>query len=161
MLPALATVAALEKRIGVEVGTLTGVDLARAQTDLEDASNDVRAETGLDWVDADNVPIAPGPLVTVVLRAAKRCYRNPDEFSSESEDGYTWRREGDAVIPYLTDAEKEICERYKAAKSGLYTVPTTRSRGRLHTEVVLIPTSLGGDPFAAFDPTDVGQGEDW
>ncbi|MGZ3140804.1 hypothetical protein ACVDFE_02125 [Lentzea chajnantorensis] len=161
MLPSLASVAALEKRIGVEVGTLAGVDLARAETDLEDASNLVRAETGKDWVDGAGAANAPGPLVTVVLRSAKRCYRNPDELSSESEEGYTWRREGDAVTPYLTESEKDICQRYASTRSGLHTVSTTRSRGRLRTEVVLIPTSQGGDAFAAFDPDDVGQGEDW
>jgi hypothetical protein len=157
-LPALASVAALEKRLGIEVGTLTGVDLGRAEGDLEDASNLVRGETGKDWI-TDGNPVAPAPLVTVVLRAAKRCYRNPDEFSSESEEGYTWRREDDAVTPYLTETEVRLCQRYRS-DSGLHTVATTRSRGRLAHEVVLLRDQYGGDPIAAYDPDDVGQ-EDW
>ncbi|MGW4114818.1 hypothetical protein ACWEFJ_28420 [Actinosynnema sp. NPDC004786] len=154
-LPALATVAALEKRIGVEVGTLDGVDLARAETDLEDASNLVRAETGNDWVDDDGNPAAPAPLVTVVLRAARRCYRNPDEYSSETEDGYTWRRDGEAVSPYLTESEVRVCERYAGPASGLHTIATTRRTPRRH-DVILLPTTPAGDPFAAYDPDDVG-----
>ncbi|MFC6090871.1 hypothetical protein [Saccharothrix lopnurensis] len=157
MLPALATVAALERRIGVEVGTLEGADLGRAETDLEDASNLVRAETGNDWIGDDGTPAAPAPLVTVVLRAARRCYRNPDEFSSESEEGYTWRRDEDAVSPYLTQSEVSICQRYAGASSGLHTIATTRrDPRRLRYDVLLLPTSHGGDPLPAYDPDDVG-----
>lgn len=122
----LAPVSALEARLRIPIDSLQGVDLAKAQADLEDASNLVRAETGKSWLNEQGQPIAPGPVATVVLKAALRCYRNPDEFSSEAEDGYTWRREPDAVSPYLTEQEKELLAKYAPSSTKLFTLATTR-----------------------------------
>lgn len=122
----LAPVSALEARLRIPIDSLQGVDLAKALADLEDASNLVRAETGKSWLSEQGQPIAPGPVVTVVLKAALRCYRNPDEFSAEAEDGYTWRREPDSVTPYLNQAEKDLLEKYAAPSSKLFTLATTR-----------------------------------
>ena len=144
---ALATIAALEARLGIAQGTLAGTDLARAEADLEDASNLVRGETGKDFLDEDGLPAAPGPVVTIVLKAAKRCYRNPDEFSSETEDGYTWRREPDSVSPYLTDAEIRMLARY-ASTSDLYVQPFTRDDS---DEPYYLYDQFGGDPFLVHD----------
>lgn len=147
--PALATVAALEARLGIPPGTLAGADLAKAQADLEDASNLVRAETRRSWLDDTNTPNAPGPVVTIVLKAALRCYRNAEEYSSETEDGYTWRREPDSVTPYLIPAEIRLLRRYSATSTGLYTLPTTR------TEVgdpYYLEDQYGGDPILVHDP---------
>lgn len=144
----LAPVSALEARLRIPVGSLTGVDLAKAQADLEDASNLVRAETGKSWLDEQGQPIAPGPVATVVLKAALRCYRNPDEFSSESEDGYTWRREPDAVTPYLTEQEKTLLGKYAASSTKLYTLPTTRLDPQ---EQLFLNDQYGGDPILYLD----------
>lgn len=149
MEPALATIAALEARLGVAPGTLDGVDLAKAQADLEDASNLVRAETGRSWLDANNQPNAPGPVVTVVLKAALRCYRNAEEYSSETEDGYTWRREPDSVTPYLIEAEIQLLRRYAVSSSKLYTLPTTRSEVG---DPYYLEDQYGGDPILVHDP---------
>lgn len=140
----LAPVSKLEARLRIPVGSLTGVDLAKAEADLEDASNLVRAETGKSWLNEQGLPVAPGPVETVVLKAALRCYRNPDEFSSEAEDGYTWRREPDSVTPYLNQAEKDLLEKYAASSTGLYTLPTTRLGP---DERVLLVDQYGGDPI--------------
>lgn len=149
MEPALATVSALEARLRVPVGTLTGPDLAKAQADLEDASNLVRAETGRTWLDSDNQPTAPGPVVTVVLKAALRCYRNPEELASETEDGYTWRREPDSVTPYLIEAEIQLLRRYAVSSSKLYTLPTTRAAAG---DPYFLDDQFGGDPILVHDP---------
>lgn len=140
----LAPVSALEARLRIPIDSLQGVDLAKAQADLEDASNLVRAETRKSWLNEQGLPVAPGPVTTVVLRAALRCYRNPDEYSSEAEDGYTWRREPDAVTPYLTQAEKDLLEKYAASSSKLYTLPTTRIGP---DERVFLNDQYGGDPI--------------
>jgi hypothetical protein len=140
----LAPVSKLEARLRIPVGSLTGVDLAKAEADLEDASNLVRAETGKSWLDEQGQPIAPGPVATVVLKAALRCYRNPDEFSSEAEDGYTWRREPDAVTPYLTEQEKELLAKYAPSSTKLYTMPTTRVGPE---ERLFLHDQYGGDPI--------------
>lgn len=149
MEPALATIAALEARLGVAPGTLYGVDLAKAQADLEDASNLVRAETGRSWLDQNGQPNAPGPVVTVVLKAALRCYRNAEEYSSETEDGYTWRREPDSVTPYLIEAEIQLLRRYAVSSSKLYTLPTTRSEVG---DPYYLEDQYGGDPILVHDP---------
>lgn len=148
MEPALATVAALEARLGVPLGTLTGADLAKAQADLEDASNLVRAETGRSWLDDAGAPNAPGPVVTVVLRATLRCYRNPEEYTSETEDGYTWRREPDSVTPYLIEAEIQLLRRYAVSSSKLYTLPTTRAAAG---DPYFLDDQFGGDPILVHD----------
>jgi hypothetical protein len=154
MEPALATIAALEARLRIAPGTLADTDLAKAVADLEDASNLVRAETGKSWLDAQNNPVAPGPVETVVLRAALRCYRNPDEFSSETEDGYTWRREPDSVTPYLTDAEIRLLARYASGSSArLYTLPTTRTGPE---ECYFLRDQFGGDLILNHDSSHLG-----
>jgi hypothetical protein len=77
----LASVADLEKRLGVPVGHLAGEDLIRAQTALEDASTVIRAETGRDFPDPAAVP----PVVALVaVQLAKRAFLNPEDMTSES-----------------------------------------------------------------------------
>lgn len=147
MSAALATVAALEARLGIPQDSLEGVALAKAIADLEDASDLVRAETGKTWLDEQGQPVAPGPVVTVVLKAALRCYRNPEEFSSETEDGYTWRREPDAVSPYLTEAEIRLLARY-ASTSDLYVQAFTRHGD---DDPFYVNDQFGGDPFLMHD----------
>lgn len=140
----LAPVSALEARLRIPINSLQGVDLAKAEADLEDASNLVRAETGKSWLNEQGQPIAPGPVATVVLKAALRCYRNPDEFSSEAEDGYTWRREPDSVTPYLNQSEKELLARFAAPSSKLFTLATTRLGP---DERLFLRDQYGGDPI--------------
>lgn len=158
-LPALATIAQLETRLGVPVGSLAGVELAQAQALLEDASELVRAETGKSWVDEDNLPIAPGPVQTIVCQIVIRYLKNPDGYTSESEDGYTWRREGTDVDGglYLTDQERRLLSRYSTSNGGLYTIPTTKRPYSRDVEIVLIDDQFGGDPIGMYDPYDIGQ----
>ncbi|SCL33023.1 Phage protein Gp19/Gp15/Gp42 [Micromonospora nigra] len=126
-LPPLAPVAELERRLGLAPGTLAGSDLVRAGVALEDASTLVRAEAGTDWLAEDGVTVtAPAVVLTVVLGAALRAYRNPDGYSGESVGEYSYQYAREATSGYLTSAEVAIVRRAagKLAGSGVYTVRT-------------------------------------
>lgn len=108
MLPSLATVAELQAR----VGTIDDED--RAQAALDDASAAVRAETGRTWVDDDDeLTAVPDIAKAVVLAAAARRWRNPDGFSSETIDDYTYRRPSGAT-ELLTEGEVRQLRSLKA-----------------------------------------------
>lgn len=99
-LPALATVDALEIRLGLAAGSLSGADLARATANLQDASALVRAAAGKSWVDpVDGVTVtAPDVVVAVVLQAAKRAFQNPEGIQQESiSSGGYWSSWADAA----------------------------------------------------------------
>jgi hypothetical protein len=119
-LPPLATVADLEQRLGVPVGSLAGEDLARAEADLDDASTLVRHYAGVDWVDEDGVTVtAPDSVRTVAVRAAKRSFDNPEGLIGEQlgQGAYGWQRDKTmAQGVYLTDGEIAIVQ--DAAYSG-------------------------------------------
>lgn len=131
MLPSLAPVSALETRLGLAVGSLTGADLARAETDLADASALVRMESfGKTWVDTDGVTVtAPDSVVTVVVRAAIRSYRNPDGFQGEAvgSGAYSYQYAQGEVGMYLTPEEIRVV-RYAARAAGTGGVSTIRVR---------------------------------
>lgn len=104
-LPPLATLAAMEVRLGVPVGSLTGADKTRAEAALDDVSALVRDEAGRDWVNALNVAVAPPGVAVVVLQAAMRCYRNPEGLTGESVGPYSWQGQQGETTLYLTDSE--------------------------------------------------------
>lgn len=147
-LPALATVAAMEVRLGVPVGSLAGLDLDRARASLGDTSALVRSAVGgRTWVAADNVTItAPPEVVTVVVRAAIRAYRNPDGVSSESIGGAYFYAYGQAEISaYLTEDEVVIVRaavRREGADDGWNGTGTVRTPSAYY------------DPGTAADPLD-------
>jgi hypothetical protein len=107
-LPALATVAQLETRLGVPTGTLAGTDLARAQADLADASDLVRTEGRRPWTDST----APPSIVVVTLQVAMRAYNNPNGYAGEtvSANGATYSYSSDqqALGIYLTTDEQAV-----------------------------------------------------
>lgn len=116
-LKALAEVSALELRLGLEIGTLQGADLARASAALEDASALVRAEASKTWLDADdNTVTAPAQVITIVVKAALREFRNPDGFTSEQIGDYSYRTDNTGGV-YLTEEERRIV-RAAAGASG-------------------------------------------
>jgi hypothetical protein len=107
-LPALSTVAAMEVRLGLEVGSLAGADLARAETSLEDASTLIRTVARRNWVDASGeLSGVPDVVATICTRAAIRDYRNPDGVGNEAlgQGAYSYSyAEGQATLA-LTDDE--------------------------------------------------------
>ncbi|GAA0627314.1 hypothetical protein HPO96_36965 [Kribbella sandramycini] len=110
-LPALSTVAAMEVRMGLEVGSLSGADLARAQTSLDDASTLIRTVAKRNWVDAGgSLDDVPDVVATICTRAAIRDYRNPDGVSNEAlgQGAYSYTyAEGQSTI-YLTEDEVDL-----------------------------------------------------
>lgn len=134
----LATVAALEKRLGLG-RELTEAEEGRAEAAIEDASNLARDEAHQAWTDS-----APPAVVTVVLEAAKRGWLNPGGYSSETSGPFTVRR--DVVGVYFTDDEVTILRRFRPdsgqSRSGLWVQPTTR--GHCGTQVWL-DDQYGGD----------------
>lgn len=123
-LPALAPVAELERRLGLAAGALTGSDLTRAEVSLDDASALVRDEAGKTWVAEDGVTItAPAVVVTVVLAAALRAYRNPDGYQGESVGDYSYQYARESTSGYLTDREVQLIRRAAGfGRTGVYTV---------------------------------------
>jgi len=77
------TVAALEKRLGIPVGGLTGEDKARAEEALADATTLVLAETSPARADAWALD-APAVVVLVALKAARREFDNPRGINQET-----------------------------------------------------------------------------
>ena len=117
----LATVASMETRLGLVVGSLAGADLQRANDALDDASVLVRAEAEVDFLAVDGVTLsAPALVVTIARRVALRQYRNPDGFSSEGMGGgaYTYRYADDETSAYLTPSEIVQIRKAVAALSG-------------------------------------------
>lgn len=110
-LPALSTVAAMEVRLGEEVGSISGADLDRATKSLEDASTFIRTVAQRNWIDSAGALLnVPDVIVAICTRAAIRDYRNPDgvvnEQLGQGAYGYTYA-EGQSTI-YLTDDEVEM-----------------------------------------------------
>lgn len=112
----LATVADLEKRLGVPVGSLEGEDLTRAQEALEDVSSLIRAEADQDFLDEDGNVVAPPAVLTVARQAAKRAYLNPEDLNSENTSDYGSSRQSVGV--YLTSDERRIIARAIATRPG-------------------------------------------
>ncbi|OZV74773.1 hypothetical protein CA850_29795 [Micromonospora echinospora] len=124
-LPPLVPVAALERRMGLDPGTLTGSDLVRAGVALEDASALVRAE-GLDWVADDGVTItAPAVVLKVARDVALRQYRNPDGYQGENIGEYGYQYARGQAGDELTAAEVATVRRAAGkTAASVYTVRT-------------------------------------
>lgn len=121
MADTLAPVSGLERRLRVEVGSLTGADLDAAEDALADVSALVHAtarDAGLTspWT-ASSVP---DEVRVIVLRAAARQYRNPDGYTSENYGGaYSWSRPDEETTAYLTTAEEaKIAAAAQAGQGG-------------------------------------------
>lgn len=112
MLPPLTTVAAMEARLGLTAGDITGNDLVRAEQALLDASSLVRAESAdLTWVAEDDTTItAPHDVIVVTLQSALRVYRNPDGYTGESVGDYSYQfgQAHGSVDVYLNAEEKAL-----------------------------------------------------
>jgi hypothetical protein len=121
MMPPLVTVADLEKRLGVAVGSLAGLDLARAEAALSDASALVRLAGTSDFMAPDGLTVlAPDAALVVSVRAAERAYRNPDNYQGESlgDGSYSWQAgQGDALV-YLTSGETTLVRRAAGMARG-------------------------------------------
>lgn len=108
-LPSFASVADVEVLLGLDIGTITGTDLARCEQSLKYASMLVRRAAGRPWVDelGDLDPLLPDELQEVTARAAKRDYSNPDGVNNEAlgQGAYSYTFASGQALVYLTDDE--------------------------------------------------------
>lgn len=115
MTESLASVADLEKRSRVDVGTWAGAELTAAELAIEDASALVLAIGNPDWT----LVTVPASVRRVVIGCALREVRNPERLQSESMGGgaYSWSAPVDETSAYLTDAEEAIVAAALAAEN--------------------------------------------
>lgn len=116
-MPALPpAVASLERRLGVDEGSLDGVDLARAEEALLDATALALAEVSparaTTWTAS-----APAVVATVILKAARREYENPQGFRQQGV-GEVSASVDVASGVYLTASEVAQIKRAAGAGSG-------------------------------------------
>lgn len=129
MLPALASVADLEARLGLDPESLEGAELTRAQAALADASALVRMEARRTWVDELGAVTAPDVIVRVVLGAAQRTFTNPDGVIQEAVGPFSRRYADGSTGVYLTKAELDIVRRFRPSGGDLWTLRTERDGG--------------------------------
>lgn len=115
---ALATVAQLEVKLRVPVGSLAGVELAAANDALEEASTYVLVKGNPSWTDVTVPDIAR----IVTVRVAKRIYDNPDEKSRENLGDYGYSKAN--AEAFLTAGEIALVEQAAGFSYGVYSVAT-------------------------------------
>lgn len=146
MLPALALVADLEARLGLDPESLEGPNLGRARAALADASALVRMEARRTWVDESGaLTVVPDAIVRVVLGAAQRTWTNPDAVVQESAGPFVRRLSESETGVYLTKAELDIVRRFRPAGGELWTLRTQRDEEEVNT--VWYQDSFGFEPF--------------
>lgn len=123
----LASVAMLEIRLGLAAGTLADLDLARASAALSDASDLVRAEARMPWVDA-----APPAVMVVVLQIAMRAYNNPNGYAGESYGQYAWQADQQSLGIYLTDDELRTVQAARTGGTGWTGTGSVRTPSTWH-----------------------------
>ncbi len=106
---AIATVADLESRLGVPVGSLAGEDLTRASAVLADASEIVKAAGNPRWTDVNGSVPAPPLAVLVTVWVARRMWDNPEELSYEALGDHTVSRRvsGGVLTAFELDAVRQ------------------------------------------------------
>lgn len=156
MLPALATLEALEIRLGgvalVDHGDPTDPDGLRAQAALEDASALIRSIAGVDYVDSHDELLLdiPDVIPAIALAAAGRAFVNPQGAvqSSVGDVSLTLSRGESAGAVFLTNPEiRAIKKASGAATIGSIDMVTgfVPNNGR---DDLLAPTQdPGSDPI--------------
>ncbi len=118
MTTALALGSDLTARMG------DGLDSARAQAAIEDASNLIHEATANVWIDDDGalVDTIPGIAVTICCSVARRILTNPDGFTSESVGPFAQAMSNASSDVYLTKAEQRILRRAAGIGFGSITL---------------------------------------
>jgi hypothetical protein len=123
--PLPPAVGLLERRLGMEAGSLTGVDLARATDALDDAATLVLAEIPKSLVPAWTAD-APKVAVLVALKAARREFENPRGMDQESLGEHSVGLTDTSGV-YLTGREVAQVRRAASGRRGGF-VGTVRIR---------------------------------
>jgi hypothetical protein len=153
MLPALASVADLEARLGLDPESLAGPELARARAALADASTLVRTEARRTWVDETGAVIAPDVIIRVTLGAAQRNYTNPDSVIQEATGPFSRRYADGSTGVYLTKAELDIVRRFRPSGGDLWTLRTERDG--VDAETIWYSDTFGTEPFPLASINDI------
>ena len=143
MLPPLASVAALELRLGV---TLTVAETERVSAILDDASALVRSEAGRDWVDGEGaLADVPAVVESVTLAVAYRAFRNPDGAAQTSlgDASVSYDRGDGQAAVYLTRDERRSVRR-AAGTSAVGAIELT-SPWAMPADTYPVAVSGGGD----------------
>ncbi len=123
------TLADLERRLGVEEGSLDGVDRARAQAALDDAVALASAEVP-NFILERWATSSPSVASVVVLKAARREFENPRGYVSATAGDVGGRVET-ATGVYLTREEITQLKRAAGLRTGrVGSVYTPASYGR-------------------------------
>lgn len=140
-LPLPPPVSALEARLGLPAGTLTGEELVRAESALEDASTLALAEVSPTKAAAWELD-APKVVRLVVLKAARREYENPRGLEQESLGEHSVGLTDTSGV-YLTGREIAQIRRAATGRSGAF-VGTVRTPSA-YAEPVAQPVVWSGE----------------
>ena len=150
------TVARLEAVLGIQEGTLEGVDRIRALRALDDAATLVLAE-----VPGPRAALwehnTPDVVELVALKAARREFENPEGISTESlVDRTVTVSESSGV--YLTAREVALVRRAATQRTGgrVASLGIRSAYGSGDYGTVYVPSSnSGGDPIPFLDASDI------
>lgn len=124
--PLPPAVEALERRLGLPVGTLADEDKARAESALDDAATLALAEVSTTkaalWKTA-----APDVVALVVLKAARREFENPRGMNQESLGEHSVGLTDTSGV-YLTAREIAQIKRAASGRAGLGFTGSVRIR---------------------------------
>jgi hypothetical protein len=147
-------VSALERRLGLAAGTLTGTDLGRAEEAIADAVALALAEVSAVKATAWATD-APAVVVTVVLKAARREFENPQGFVSEGVGEHS-ATVGTASGAFLTETEKALVRKAAGLVGFTGSVRTPSAYEPEPGETVYVATTIGVDPFPLLSSEDLG-----
>jgi hypothetical protein len=145
---------ALERRLGIDEGSLAGNDQARAEEAIADAVAlalaEVPTRTATAW--ASN---APAVVVTVVLKAARREFENPQGFVSEGVGEHS-ATVGTATGAFLTEGERLLVRRAAGLGGFTGTVRISSAYATSADGTVYVPAPPGSDAFPLLAEGDLG-----
>lgn len=113
----------LERSLSSDYGPL---DRGLAEWTIEMVSAAALQITKQDWRDALDVP--PGAMAAMAI-AARRLYTNPDRFTREGDDGYSYGIDASATgAEIFTGAEEATLREFRRRQrpKGIGTIGTTR-----------------------------------
>lgn len=143
-LPALATVAELEVRVG---RSFSPEETARAAEMLRDVSAVVRLEAGTDFMTTAEPPVldVPDTVRAVALIVARRAFMNPRGVTSNQIGGYSERTsEAESMGIFLHDTEKRMLKQAMGrTNAGTISVPLAY---RYEPDTLWVYASQGFDP---------------
>lgn len=114
---------ALEARLGLPVGSLDGEDKARAEAALSDATSNALSEVpdafASAWATA-----CPAVVWTIILKAARREYDNPQGLSMEVVGAFTAATSVTSGAELTASESARVKRAWRGSSGSVYTVRT-------------------------------------